>query len=164
MRRFAHWETRGKQCILLHCGDHDPGGLHISDFLRANFEELAEAVGWHPRNLIIDRFGLNADFIQAQGLTWIDNLETSSGGRLDDQRHPDHQKPYVQSYLRRFGARKVEANALVIRPQAGRDLCRRAILRYVSQSAVTRYERDLVSLRDAAQSEIARLLRTWSSP
>jgi hypothetical protein len=164
MRRFASWERRGKRCVLLHCGDHDPGGLHISDFLRANFEELAGAVGWHPRNLTIERFGLNADFIQAQGLTWIDNLETSSGGRLDDPRHPDHQKPYVQSYLQRFGARKVEANALVIRPRAGRDLCRRAILRYVWQSAVTRYERDLASLRDAAQSEIARLLRTWSSP
>ena len=34
MRRFAHWEARGKKCVLLHCGDHDPGGLHISDFLR----------------------------------------------------------------------------------------------------------------------------------
>jgi hypothetical protein len=37
MRRIAHWETRGKKCVLLHCGDHDPGGLHISEFLHSNF-------------------------------------------------------------------------------------------------------------------------------
>jgi hypothetical protein len=34
--------------ILLHCGDHDPGGLHISEFLHSNLEELAEAVDWDP--------------------------------------------------------------------------------------------------------------------
>src|SRR5262249_47821811 len=131
MKRFAFWEKRGKKCVLLHCGDHDPGGLHISEFLRSNMEELADAVGWRPDNLIIERFGLNADFIEEQGLTWIDNLETGSGGRLDDPRHPDHGKSYVQSYLARFGARKVEANALVVRPEAGRELCRQAILRHV---------------------------------
>ena len=30
MRRFAEWEAGGKQCVLLYCGDHDPGGLNIS--------------------------------------------------------------------------------------------------------------------------------------
>jgi hypothetical protein len=124
MRRFAYWENRGKRCVLLHCGDHDPGGLHISEFLRSNLEDLSGAVGWAPDNLTIDRFGLNADFVEAHNLTWIENLETGSGGRLDDPRHPDHYKQYVQSYLAQFGARKVEANALVVRPQAGRDLCR----------------------------------------
>ncbi len=92
MRRFAHWEARGKQCVLLYCGDFDPGGLQISGFLRKNFADLADAVGWHPDNLIIDRFGLNYDFIQEHNLTWIDNLETGSGQRLDDQNHPDHDK------------------------------------------------------------------------
>ena len=42
MRRFAHWESRGKKCVLLHCGDHDPGGLHISDFLRSNMGDLGK--------------------------------------------------------------------------------------------------------------------------
>ena len=120
MRRFAEWEARGKRCVLLYCGDHDPGGLNISGFLRSNLADLSGAVGWSPDNLIIDRFGLNFDFIEAQGLTWIDNLETGAGGRLDDPRHPDHDKAYVQDYLRRFGVRKVEANALVARP-AGRS-------------------------------------------
>jgi hypothetical protein len=79
MRRFAYWEDRGKQCVLLYCGDHDPGGLRISEFIRSNFNDLTGAVGWSPDNLIIERFGLDYNFIRAQGLTWIDNLETSSG-------------------------------------------------------------------------------------
>ena len=84
MRRFKYWESRGKICVLLLCGDHDPGGLHITDKMRKNLSVLSGAVGWTPENLIVIRFGLNADFIDANGLTWIDNLETSSGGQLDD--------------------------------------------------------------------------------
>lgn len=135
MRRFARWEREGKQPVLLYAGDHDPAGLRISDFLRRNLEDLSQAVGWRPDNLIIDRFGLNADFIREHGLTWIDNLETGSGARLDDPRHADHRKSYVQGYLAEFGARKVEANALVTRPEAGRELCLAAIRRYVDTGA-----------------------------
>jgi hypothetical protein len=109
-----HVVITNKQCILLHCGDHDPGGLRISDFLRSNLEDLADAVRWHPTNLEIDRFGLNKKFIDRHRLTWIDNLETGSGGRLDDPEHPDHEKEYVKSYINKFGVRKVEANALVV--------------------------------------------------
>jgi hypothetical protein len=159
MRRFARWERRGKRCMLLHCGDHDPGGLHISDFLRSNMADLTAAVGWSPDNLKIDRFGLNVDFIRRHRLTWIDNLETGTGGRLDDPRHPDHRKPYVQSYLREFGARKVEANALVVRAEAGRNLCRRAILRHVPADAPAIYEAGLQHVRRQAQREMNKLLR-----
>jgi hypothetical protein len=158
MRRFAYWEARGKRCVNLHGGDHDPGGLNISNFLRSNFADLSRSVGWSPDNLIVDRFGLNAKFIRKNRLTWIDNLETSSGGRLDDPRHPDHCKPYVQNYLREFGARKVEANALVVRPEAGRKLCRDAILQYVPANAVARYQRKLIAARVQARDAIAELL------
>jgi hypothetical protein len=148
MRRFKYWEARGKRCILLYCGDHDPGGLNISDFLRANLEELAEAVGWSPKNLIIKRFGLDYDFIEANGLTWIDNLETSSGKSLDDPGHRDHGKRYVQDYIARFGVRKVEANALVARPQEGRELCRQAILEHVSEDQLEAYNARLDEERE----------------
>lgn len=139
MRRFEHWESQGKDCILLYCGDHDPGGLHISDSLRSNMREIEEAVGWSPGKLTIDRFGLNHDFITDNNLSWVENLETSSGQRLDSPRHKDHRKPYVQGYLRQYGARKVEANALVTRPEAGRELCRRAIERYINSDNVDEY-------------------------
>jgi hypothetical protein len=154
MRRFRQREAEGKQCVLLYCGDHDPGGLAIGDFLRGNMADLESPAGWSPARLHIDRLGLNFDFIQAQELTWIDNLETSSGKRLDDPHHADHHKPYVQTYLKRFGARKVEANALVVRPAAGRELCRQAILRYVPVTAIEQYERKLAVARDELREAV----------
>ena len=41
MRRFKEWEAKGKQCVLLYCGDHDPGGL---DFIAARFVSVADGV------------------------------------------------------------------------------------------------------------------------
>jgi hypothetical protein len=158
MERFSDWESRGKKCVLLYCGDHDPGGLNISGFMHSNLHDLSGAVGWDPDHLTVDRFGLDYDFIEANGLTWIENLETSSGGRLDDPKHKDHLKPYVQNYIKRFGVRKCEANALVVRPEAGRALCRQAILRWVPENAPKRYARALARVRAELQAEIDRLL------
>lgn len=156
MQRFARWEAKGKTCVLLYAGDHDPGGLSIAASLRSNLAALADAVGWSPENLIIERFGLNYDFIVAEGLTWIENLETGSGTRLDDPRHRDHRKPYVQDYLAKYGARKVEANALVTRPEAGRRLCRETIRRYVSEADLKSYQDQLTTAQDNLAQEIAR--------
>jgi hypothetical protein len=148
MRRFKEHEAAGRTCVLLLCGDHDPGGLQITSSMRKNLEDLSRAVGWSPDNLFITRFGLNADFIDRHGLTWIDNLETSSGGQLDDANHADHSKSYVQDYIAKFGVRKCEANALVVVPDVGRQLCRDAILQYVPANAVERYERRLSRVRN----------------
>jgi hypothetical protein len=147
MRRFKMHEAAGRRCILLLCGDHDPGGLHITETMRKNLEDLSVAVGWSPENLVIIRFGLNADFIDEHSLTWINNLETSSGEQLDDPDHDDHDKVYVQSYIAKFGIRKCEANSLVVEPEVGRELCRTAILEHPPADAVERYERKLDRLR-----------------
>lgn len=146
LRRFQAKEPR--RCVLLLCGDHDPGGLHITESMRKNLADLSKAVGPLPRNLVISRFGLNEDFIDDNNLTWIDNLETSSGALLDDPDHRDHDKAYVQEYIELFGVRKCEANALVVEPELGRQLCRDAILEYVPADAVARYERRLTRARN----------------
>jgi hypothetical protein len=148
MRRFKMHEAQGRRCVLLLCGDHDPGGLHITEKMRKNLEDLSGAVGWSPENLVIIRFGLNAEFINEHGLTWIDNLETSSGGQLDDPDHADHDKRYVQDYIAEFGVRKCEANALVVEPEVGRQLCRDAILEHIPADAPTRYQRKLEHVRN----------------
>jgi hypothetical protein len=158
MRRFAEHQAAGRRCVLLLCGDHDPGGLHITDKMRKNLSDLNGAVGWTPENLIISRFGLNADFIDRHGLSWIDNLEPSSGQQLDDPDHEDHNKKYVQDYIARFGVRKCEANALVVLPEIGRDLCRDAILEFIPTAAPARYRRKLdrerAKLRQAIHRQI----------
>ena len=118
---------------------------------------MARAVGWSPDNLIIDRFGLDYDFIERHGLTWIENLATSKGEYpLNDKRHPDHFKPYVQDYLREYGVRKVESDALLKVPEIGRELCRQAILKYVPANAAAALSAKLTPVRaNCAASSIA---------
>ena len=41
MKRFAAHERAGRQCVLLLCNDHDPGGLHISESMQSNLDDLA---------------------------------------------------------------------------------------------------------------------------
>jgi hypothetical protein len=164
MRRFSYWEVKGKRPVLLYCGDHDPGGLNISNFLRSNMGELSRAVGWSPDSLIIDRFGLNYDFIQRHRLTWIDNLITGcksgpmKGVCLSNPDHNDHRKEYVQSYIRQFDVRKVEGEALVKAPKAARKLCRGAILKYVSEESLADYYERLRKPRNQVREEVLRLL------
>lgn len=169
MLRFKEMEAKGKACVLLYCGDFDPGGLQISDFIRKNFVDLEEAVGWSPDNLVIERFGLNHDFIEAQRLTWIDNLKTGGKGYpLDDMRHSDHHKAYVQDYLKQYcgkdadgkwHGRKVEANALVVRPEAGRQLCREALARYIDLDVLAAYEAEIAEQREELRLKIWAILK-----
>ena len=52
----------------------------------------------------------------------------------------------------------------MVRLEAGRALCRRAILRYVPETAVARYRRQLARAQEQAQSEIAELLFSRPRP
>ena len=163
MRRFRNWERQGKQCVLLYCGDLDPDGLRISNAIRKNLADMSGSVGWSPDNLIIDRFGIDADFIRRHRVTWIGNLFTSKKGglALDDPDHADHDKAYVQDYIAEFGARKVEATAMVqprLVPHA-RALCRKAILKYLPADAPAGYESSLELPRRKVRAEIRRLFR-----
>lgn len=144
-RRFAEAESRGLKCVLLYCGDHDPDGLRISDTLRANLEQVKDVVwkdgmrGYDPANLEIRRFGLDYKFIMKNNLTWIDNLITGSKKDLADPRHPNYNLPYLVDYRNRIGNRKCEANALVIAPEAGRELCEKTIVKYLGRDALARF-------------------------
>ena len=127
--------------VLLYCGDHDPAGLMISETLEGQLAEIADTLGYYGIDeLEIVRFGLNADQIADANLTWIDNLITSSGKDLASKRHPDHDKPYVRDYLDQFGARKVEANALVAAPELGRQLMQDEIWEWLDEEAVRQWE------------------------
>ncbi len=144
-RRFAEAEERGLRCVLLYCGDHDPDGLRISETLRKNLEDVARirwedgTDGYDPSNLEIARFGLEYDFIRANKLTWIDNLITGAGKDLGSSSHPNNRLPYVQTYLKKVGRRKCEANSLVVIPTMGRKLCEKTLLKYLGDDAESRF-------------------------
>lgn len=145
-KRFKEAENNGLQPVLLYCGDHDPDGLRISDFIRSNLYDLRHIQwadgtrGYNPKDLIINRFGLNADFIEEHSLVWIDNLITGSGKNLASPRHKNYSQEYVQDYLIQFGERKCEANALVPMPRVARDYIEDVILSYLGDDAVNRFD------------------------
>jgi len=146
-RRFKEAEGKGLQPVLLYCGDHDPDGLRISDFLRKNLDDLKDIVwedglsGYNPSNLEIVRFGLDYDFIEKHNLTWINNLITGSKRDLSSPSHKNHNMPYVQEYIKKFGIRKCEANAIVPMPEIARELVENAITEYLGDNALERFEK-----------------------
>lgn len=157
-RRFKEAEAKGLKCVLLYCGDHDPDGLRISDRLRSNLWDLSvirwsDGVrGYNPKSLIIDRFGLNFDFIERMDLLWIDNLITASGKSLASPSHPNHHLDYVQDYLQKYGARKCEANALVTIQAEAENLCRKTIEGYLGTHAIQRFTEIKTKITDEVKA------------
>jgi hypothetical protein len=165
MERFAEWQEKGKHCALLYCGDHDIHGLRISEFLFDNLVEMMPAFERHCPHLDLNldeieivRFGLNADFIKKHRLSWTQGLITGTGKDLADPSHSKHFDHDVQSYIEKFGAKKLEADALVTRAQAGRRLCRDAILQYIDTNGIEDFEQARQEKRDKLREEINRLL------
>lgn len=155
-RRFAEAEKKGLQCVLLYCGDHDPDGLRISEFINSNLEDLKHVTwsdgmtGYDPSTLIIHRFGLNYDFIVDNNLTWIDNLITGSGRNLASPTHKNYHMEYVQEYLAKYGERKCEANAVVTMPQSAQQLVTQAIEEFLGEDAIQRF----TAKREAVSDEL----------
>lgn len=142
--RFREAEEKGLEPVLLVFGDYDIHGEIIRERYKKGFEEISGGTYWHPRNLIIDPFGLDRKTIDEYNLTWIEGLTTSSG---KDMTKGDLYKQYKQRvddwiYRNRDhygGKAKVEANAIVARPDVGRRLCREAIERYLGDDALARF-------------------------
>ena len=128
-------EEKGKKPILLYFGDYDIEGIKISDTLKKNLEDLKNASCGYCKNLIVDRFGLNYDFIIKNKIKWINNLETAKGciaeikngkvvqGYIKEgsgkKPHPFFYHKTTQEYLKlnkKFnkGVAKVEANAIIM--------------------------------------------------
>lgn len=150
-------------CFIILWRSYDPDGLRISEFIRKNLDDLRNITwsggmtGYDPEDLIIDRFGLNYDFIETNNLTWIDNLVTGSGNilaRFEDNQikpglitkgknagkpHQNFYMDYMQDYLREYGVRKCEANAIVTMPEKSRELVEGAIIKYLGKDAQDRF-------------------------
>jgi len=117
--------------VLLLFYDHDPAGLKISRTFKKNLADCKRGTGWSPKDLIIERFGLNAEDIEQYGLMWIDNLRTSSGRTSRDH-----------YYIQKYGQRKCEANALFKNDEtleAGEQICRKAIEKFYGENALERF-------------------------
>ena len=130
-------EKRDLRPVLLLFYDHDIAGLKITETFRKGLYDVSGGTGWIPRDLEIHRFGLNADDIEKYGLSWIENLKTGSG------RDPNWGRKDVKAYVRRFGIRKCESNALFKNDEtldAGEKICRDAIEKYYGKDALERFK------------------------
>ena len=119
--------------VLLLFYDHDPAGLKITDTFRKNLKDCEGGTGWSPDALTIERFGLNYDDVEKYGLTWIENLKTSSG-----------RESYDDAYISKYGKRKCESNALFKNDEtlrAGEEICRNAIEKYYGEDAKDRFKK-----------------------
>lgn len=153
-RRFGEAQERGLKGVLLCCFDMDPSGVDIFKKILVHLDKLKGVKwldgtsGYDPKDLILDRFGLNLDFIDANNLMWIDNLITARKKDLTNPNHPHYNFPYMAKYRKmlesRYGKgnwkRKCEANALVVIPQKSEDLCRSAIEKYLGSEALARFQ------------------------
>ena len=160
MLRFKEAQEKyGCRPVLLYAGDFDPAGLMIADKLRKNLMDLSNAVGWIPseNNLIIEKFGLEYDFIINNGLSWIDNLKTSSGKNLANPNHAMYNAYNIPEYIRMYGERKCELNSLVIRPDEGRKLCKDTINKYISDSILKDFFHKQQDKRDKVKDKISEL-------
>jgi len=152
-KRFKDAEDKGLIPVLLYCGDHDPDGLRISDFIRKNLADLQHIVwsdgtrGYDPEGLEIVRFGLDASFINKHKLTWINNLITGSGRDLASPSHKNHHMPYVQDYIQKFGVNKCEANAIVPLPEVARKLVEDTIIGYLGEDALQRFQKKTLAVK-----------------
>lgn len=132
--------------VLLHFGDFDPTGLYIVKLIKKHFKQIEMATGWDPEKLIVDSFGLSIDFINTHNLMWIDNLKTSSGQNLGSTKHQQHNSAFVQEYIKKYGPRKCEANAVLPVRNDVKELCEKTIKKYLGQNPfknVQKKEREL---------------------
>jgi len=140
--------------IIFLFGDHDIGGLSITDSFKKNCEELLPALEMDSLpNMEFIRIGLNKKDIDELGLVWIDGLETSSGKDLSKPSHSQFNDKPTQDYLKKYGARKCEANALLKNPKAAVAIMEKAIQDYVTDETFRRYHAQ--NSLDTAEAEKA---------
>ena len=138
--RFKEAEELGLKPVLLYYGDFDPAGIKIGENIKKNLKDIEKATEWNPDNLIVDVFGLTYEFIEENGLLWIDNLETGGKKDLSNPSHPDHNKPYVQDYLKKYGVRKCEANAILPIRKKAIKYCEAIITKYLGDDPFSVYD------------------------
>jgi len=140
-RNFKEMEKKGKIPIMFFYGDHDPKGLQISEKIKKLFYDYIDGTKWNPINLVVDRIGLNYDFIEEYNLMWIDNLESSSGKQPKRDVFGNYEDLYIHNYISQFGERKVEANAVIKVPAIVRNYLVEKIESYLGEDVLDRWSK-----------------------
>src|ERR1700722_12356210 len=131
LQRMKKHHEAGRECKLLYFGDLDPVGISIANNLHKNLTKCANMtdVRWDPSPVEILHAGLHFDQVEELGLSWTDNLLSSTGKDMSQPFLPNGKpnKAYetykVKAYMEEHGgARKVELNALATKIDEAREL------------------------------------------
>jgi hypothetical protein len=123
--------------VLLLFYDLDLKGIEQAETFRKNLKDMERATGWNPDTMIIERFGLNKDQVEKFGLSWVDNLKTSSG------KDPKPSKK-LSAYIQSIGYHKCEMESLFKNDEtlrAAEQICREAIEKYYGPDAKERFQK-----------------------
>jgi len=159
-KNFQYHENEGRQPILFACSDFDPPGLEISNELKGDFEEFSIFTGWRPYNLEVERIGLGYNFIQDNHLIWVENLKSSNPKKpaMNDPKSDVWKKNtyHIREYVAKYGARKCEANAIVVVPKLGEKMFQDYIDKWLGENAYKDYEEALEAGQSMAKELIER--------
>jgi len=114
-KRFEEKNAEGKQCVLIHLGDHDPSGI---DMTRDNLERVRMFSRLSDEEFTISRIALNMDQIKANNLP-------PNPAKVTDSRFADYKK--------KFGSKSWELDAL--KPKVMCDMIREEIQTYIDKDA-----------------------------
>lgn len=106
--RFQNALAEGKNCVILHLGDHDPSGLHMTDDCQDRVRMFAEDHG-----ITVRRLALNMDQVEQYN-------PPPNPAKEQDLRAP--------AYIKRFGKKSWELDAL--EPKVLDELITKAIEEY----------------------------------
>ena len=167
LKRFREHAEAGRQPVLLVIGDHDPKGLLIAEDMKKTVLSVKDAVLdgepiWPDADFTVDHIGLTEQQIDDWGLMRLDNLETSGGKDLSSPGHPDHDKPYVQDYIDRFGVWKVEANALVAHADQSVEMFRDAVAQYIPVDHTANWRAANAPAQQQVRDHIELLMQSWT--
>jgi len=62
--------------------------------------------------------------------------------------HKNFKMPYLQEYIRNFGIRKCEANAIVPMPEEARELVEDTIIEFVGEDALERFNEKMYQVKE----------------
>ena len=134
-QRFARAAAQGKKPVLIHLGDHDPSGMHMTSDNRDRVRLFARENG-----IQVDRIALNMDQID-------EHRPPPNPAKMTDTRAKD--------YVAEYGTKSWELDAL--KPEVLDDVIKEAIEPYIDRDAWA----DLEDREEELRAPLAALGDNW---
>ena len=131
-QRFSKKLDEGKECHIIHLGDHDPSGIDMTRDNRDRIDTFTKMVGG---GVLVDRIALNMDQVH-------DHNPPTNPTKLKDSRAKD--------YIKRFGNKSWELDAL--EPSVLEKLITKEVSQYIDTDTWSDVEADEYDVKNKLRS------------